>query len=112
MYTALPPKQRTIIMVHVHNAAGQALRYCNSTCAVQFAIHISNSPYSPEAKYSTHVMAHVQNKTRPDSYFFNANSMTVSEVVGGIVKVYDVEKDPEKCANFSYNNSFCCINNK
>jgi hypothetical protein len=57
-------------------------------------------------------MAHVHNKTRPDSQFFNANSMTVSEVVGGIVKVYDVEKDPEKCDNFSYNNSICCINNK
>jgi len=40
------------------------------------------------------------------------DSMTVSEVVGGIVKVYDVEKDPEKCANFSYNNSFCSMKNK
>lgn len=99
-------------MVRMHNAAGQVLHGCNSTCAIQFAIHISNSPCSPEAKYSTHVMAHVQNTTHPDSHFFNTKSMTVSEVVGGVVKVCDVEKDPEKCANFSYNNSFCCMKNK
>ena len=99
-------------MVHVHNAAGQALHYCNRKCAVQFAIHISYGLCSPEVKYSTHAMAHVQNTTRPDSHFFNTNSMTVSEVDGGIVKVYDVEIDPEKCANFSYNNSFCSMKNK
>jgi len=96
----------------VHNTTGQALHYCNSTCVVQFAIHISNGPCSPEVKYSTHVMAHVQNTTHPDSHFFNTNSMTVSEVVGGIVKVYDVENDSEKCANFSSNNSFCSMKNK
>jgi hypothetical protein len=45
-------------------------------------------------------MAHVQNTTHPDSHFFNTNSVSVSEVVGGIVKVYDVEKDPEKCGTF------------
>jgi len=65
-------------MVHVHNAAGQALHYYNSTCAVQLASHISNGPCSPEEKYSTHVKAHVQNTTCPGSHFFNVNSMTVS----------------------------------
>jgi hypothetical protein len=57
-------------------------------------------------------MANVQNTTHPDSHFFITYSMTVSEVVGGIVKVYDMEKNPEKCANFSSNNSFCSMKYK